>query len=86
MSTQPAATVSSESWHDEEKQSPNDAKLAAQPVEYPPVIKRILIMIALYLSMFLITLVSFTINVRAPAVIHHLIGPKHHCDCDPTHH
>lgn len=65
MSTQPNATMSSESLHDEEKQSPSDAKLATEPVEYPPVAKRILIMVALYLTMFLITLVSINIEALA---------------------
>ncbi|KAJ6789171.1 hypothetical protein PWT90_03295 [Aphanocladium album] len=60
--------MSSESLHDEEKQSPSDAKPATQPVEYPPVIKRILIMIALFLSMFLITLDQNIIATAIPRI------------------
>ncbi|TQW12045.1 major facilitator superfamily transporter [Cordyceps javanica] len=51
-----------ESERDSEKQSPSDADPSPQPLEYPPTYKRILIMIALYLSMFLITLVSIRIT------------------------
>ncbi|OAA60853.1 Major facilitator superfamily domain, general substrate transporter [Cordyceps fumosorosea ARSEF 2679] len=68
MSTRAAPKMPPDSQQDEEKQPPSDAKPAVAPVEYPPVVKRILIMIALYLSMFLITLDQNIIATAIPRI------------------
>ncbi|XWW93970.1 hypothetical protein V2A60_001909 [Cordyceps javanica] len=57
-----------ESERDSEKQSPSDADPSPQALEYPPAYKRILIMIALYLSMFLITLDQNIIATAIPRI------------------
>ncbi|ATY63398.1 Major facilitator superfamily general substrate transporter [Cordyceps militaris] len=56
-----------ESAHDQEKQ-PGDAKPVAQLVQYPPVMKRILIMVALYLALFLVTLDQNIIATAIPRI------------------
>lgn len=60
--------MSTNSIQDEEKQTPSDAKPAMPEAEYPPMFKRALIMVALYLSIFLVTLDQNIIATAIPRI------------------
>jgi hypothetical protein len=55
------------------------------PIEYPGLQKRILIMISLYLSIFLVTLVRH-VYASAFNLLTMAVGPKHYLDGNPSNH